>query len=129
MEQRLTRRFTQERQSRFKLSKYQLNEASEELTHYGQSLANIEKHDMPLMEDDDANDVEDRELSKDFVSDFSFGGGGNAFGDNKASRKTMLQEIIARSKEAKQVSSHLNLNILTQSQSAFSNSNEILDQG
>lgn len=81
------------------------------------------------MEDDDANDVEDRELSKDFVSDFSFGGGGNAFGDNKASRKTMLQEIIARSKEAKQVSSHLNLNILTQSQSAFSNSNEILDQG
>lgn len=104
LEQRLTRRFAQERQTRFKLSKYQLNEASEELTHYGQSLANIEKHDMPLNDDEDENNAEDNELSKDFVSDFSFGGGGNAFGDSKTARKTMLQEMIARSKEAKQVS-------------------------
>lgn len=85
------------------MSKYQLNETSEELTHYGQSLATIEKHDLPMNEDDDANNAEDNELSKDFVSDFSFGGGGNAFGDNKTARKTMLQEMIARSKEAKQV--------------------------
>ena len=47
-------------QRKEKSSKFSLNEGEDELTHYGQSLSEIEKFDDPVVSDDDEDEDEGR---------------------------------------------------------------------
>uniref|UniRef100_A0A8B9IWH4 NOP14 nucleolar protein n=1 Tax=Amazona collaria TaxID=241587 RepID=A0A8B9IWH4_9PSIT len=110
-EEKMIRRFTLERQQNYgKKSIYNLNE-DEELTHYGQSLAEIEK--LNDIVDSDSDTEEGGTLSAELTA-AHFGGGGGLLRkkppsgqqdeeeEKPKSRKELIEEMIAKSKQEKQ---------------------------
>ncbi|NXC42691.1 NOP14 protein, partial [Penelope pileata] len=110
-EEKMIRRFTLERQQNYgKKNIYNLNE-DEELTHYGQSLAEIEKLNDIVDSDSDA---EDRGALSAELTAAHFGGGGGLLrkkasnepedeeDEKPKSRKELIEELIAKSKQEKQ---------------------------
>ncbi|PNJ23428.1 NOP14 isoform 3 [Pongo abelii] len=107
-EEKMMKRFALEQQRHHeKKSIYNLNE-DEELTHYGQSLADIEKHNDIVDSDSDA---EDRGALSAELTAAHFGGGGGLLhkktqqeGEEQEklkSRKELIEELIAKSKQEK----------------------------
>uniref|UniRef100_A0A2K6RXF6 NOP14 nucleolar protein n=1 Tax=Rhinopithecus roxellana TaxID=61622 RepID=A0A2K6RXF6_RHIRO len=107
-EEKMMKRFALEQQRHHeKKSIYNLNE-DEELTHYGQSLADIEKHNDIVDSDSDA---EDRGALSAELTAAHFGGGGGllhkktqqegAEQGKPKSRKELIEELIAKSKQEK----------------------------
>lgn len=110
-EEKMIRRFTLERQQNYgKKNIYNLNE-DEELTHYGQSLAEIEKLNDIV---DSDSDTEERGTLSAELTAAHFGGGGGLLHkkassgqedeeEKPKSRKELIEELIAKSKQEKQV--------------------------
>uniref|UniRef100_A0A8B9BMP1 NOP14 nucleolar protein n=1 Tax=Anser brachyrhynchus TaxID=132585 RepID=A0A8B9BMP1_9AVES len=110
-EEKMIRRFTLERQQNYgKKNIYNLNE-DEELTHYGQSLAEIEKINDIV---DSDSDTEERGTLSAELTAAHFGGGGGLLRkkassgqedeeEKPKSRKELIEELIAKSKQEKQV--------------------------
>ncbi|KAK7806167.1 hypothetical protein U0070_021113 [Myodes glareolus] len=105
-EEKMMKRFALEQQRHHeKKNIYNLNE-DEELTHYGQSLADIEKHNDIV---DSDSDTEERGTLSAELTASHFGGGvhKNASqkegedGDKPKSRKELIEELIAKSKQEK----------------------------
>ncbi|XP_038389128.1 nucleolar protein 14 [Canis lupus familiaris] len=108
-EEKMMKRFALEQQRQHeKKSIYNLNE-DEELTHYGQSLADIEKHNDIVDSDSDA---EERGTLSAELTAAHFGGGGGLLhkktlqqqGEDEEkprSRKELIEELIAKSKQEK----------------------------
>ncbi|XP_039087987.1 nucleolar protein 14 [Hyaena hyaena] len=108
-EEKMTKRFALEQQRQHeKKSIYNLNE-DEELTHYGQSLADIEKHNDIVDSDSDA---EERGTLSAELTATHFGGGGVLLHEKTAqqqgeeggiprSRRELIEELIAQSKQEK----------------------------
>ncbi|XP_028348216.1 nucleolar protein 14 [Physeter macrocephalus] len=108
-EEKMMKRFALEQQRQHeKKSIYNLNE-DEELTHYGQSLADIEKHNDIVDSDSDA---EDRGVLSAELTAAHFGGGGGLLhkktsqqqgeeGEQPKSRQELIEELIAKSKQEK----------------------------
>ncbi|XP_066089734.1 nucleolar protein 14 [Saccopteryx bilineata] len=106
-EEKMARRFALEQQRQHeKKNIYNLNE-DEELTHYGQSLADIEKHNEVL---DSDSDTEERGTLSAELTLAHFGGGGlvqstsqqpGQGGERPRSRKELIEELIAKSKQEK----------------------------
>ncbi|XP_025920439.1 nucleolar protein 14 isoform X3 [Apteryx rowi] len=107
----MIKRFTLERQQNFgKKNIYNLNE-DEELTHYGQSLAEIEKLNDII---DSDSDTEERGTLSAELTAAHFGGGGGLLRkkvssgqeveeeEKPKSRKELIEELIAKSKQEKQ---------------------------
>ncbi|XP_021406358.2 nucleolar protein 14 [Lonchura striata] len=109
-EEKMIRRFTLERQQNYgKKNIYNLNE-DEELTHYGQSLAEIEKLNDIV---DSDSDTEERGTLSAELTAAHFGGGGllrkkvsseqqDEEEEKPKSRKELIEEMIAKSKQEKQ---------------------------
>ncbi|NWI52430.1 NOP14 protein, partial [Calyptomena viridis] len=110
-EEKMIRRFTLERQQNYgKKNIYNLNE-DEELTHYGQSLAEIEKLNDIV---DSDSDTEERGTLSAELTAAHFGGGGGLLRkkvssgqqdeeeEKPKSRKELIEEMIAKSKYEKQ---------------------------
>ncbi|NXY20421.1 NOP14 protein, partial [Atrichornis clamosus] len=110
-EEKMIRRFALERQQNYgKKNIYNLNE-DEELTHYGQSLAEIEKLNDIV---DSDSDTEDRGTLSAELTAAHFGGGGGLLRkkvsseqqgeeeEKSKSRKELIEEMIAKSKQEKQ---------------------------
>ncbi|NXG74646.1 NOP14 protein, partial [Baryphthengus martii] len=110
-EEKMIRRFTLERQQNYgKKNIYNLNE-EEELTHYGQSLAEIEKLNDIV---DSDSDTEERGALSAELTAAHFGGGGGLLRkkvssgqqeeeeEKPKSRKELIEEMIAKSKQEKQ---------------------------
>uniref|UniRef100_UPI00398F5AC9 nucleolar protein 14 n=1 Tax=Pristiophorus japonicus TaxID=55135 RepID=UPI00398F5AC9 len=111
-DEKMAKRFSLERQRlHTKKNVYNLNE-DEELTHYGQSLADIEK--FKDMAESDSETEEKGALSAEFTAAAHFGGGGllqkktsskqkgEEEGEGKPkSRKEFIDELIAKSKKEK----------------------------
>ncbi|XP_062430534.1 nucleolar protein 14 [Rhea pennata] len=110
-EEKMIKRFTLERQQHFgKKNIYNLNE-DEELTHYGQSLAEIEKLNDIV---DSDSDTEERGTLSAELTAAHFGGGGGLLRkkvpsgqeveeeEKPKSRKELIEELIAKSKQEKQ---------------------------
>ncbi|XP_043918855.1 nucleolar protein 14 isoform X1 [Protopterus annectens] len=113
-EEKMMKRFALERQRTYeKKDIYNLNE-DEELTHYGQSLADIEK----LIDNPDSeSDTEDKGiLSAEFTAGAHFGGGGGLLRKKVSSeeqaheedeekkpksRKELIEDLIVKSKKEK----------------------------
>lgn len=102
-EEKMACRFALERQRQHeRKSIYNLNE-DEELTHYGQSLADLEKHHAVMDSDDDGDDR--GTLSAELTA-AHFGGGGlphrkSEDGEKAKSRRELIEELIAKSKQEK----------------------------
>ncbi|XP_059830130.1 nucleolar protein 14 [Hypanus sabinus] len=108
-DEKMAKRFSLERQRlHTKKSIYNLNE-DEDLTHYGQSLADIETfNDRP---DSDSDTEEKGKLSAEFTAAAHFGGGGllqkkaSSKGDEEEqkpkSRREFIEELIIKSKKEK----------------------------
>ncbi|XP_051056367.1 nucleolar protein 14 isoform X2 [Phodopus roborovskii] len=105
-EEKMMKRFALEQQRHHeKKNIYNLNE-DEELTHYGQSLADIEKHNDIVDSDDD---TEERGTLSAELTASHFGGGVHKNtsqkegedGDKPKSRKELIEELIAKSKQEK----------------------------
>uniref|UniRef100_A0A8C0FHK6 NOP14 nucleolar protein n=1 Tax=Bubo bubo TaxID=30461 RepID=A0A8C0FHK6_BUBBB len=110
-EEKMIRRFALERQQNYgKKNIYNLNE-DEELTHYGQSLAEIEKLNDIV---DSDSDTEERGTLSAELTAAHFGGGGGLLRkkassgqqdeeeEKPKSRKELIEEMIAKSKLEKQ---------------------------
>ncbi|XP_008053974.2 nucleolar protein 14 [Carlito syrichta] len=108
-EEKMMKRFALEQQRHHeKKSIYNLNE-DEELTHYGQSLADIEKHNDIV---DSDSDTEERGALSAELTAAHFGGGAGLLhsktsqqegeeGQKPKSRKELIEELIAKSKQEK----------------------------
>ncbi|CAM5141856.1 unnamed protein product [Natator depressus] len=109
-EEKMMKRFSLERQQTHeKKSIYNLNE-DEELTHYGQSLADIEKLNDVI---DSDSDNEERGILSAELTAAHFGGGGGLLRrkaligeedeeeEKPKSRKELIEELIAKSKQEK----------------------------
>lgn len=103
LEDKMMARFAAERKSHHdKANIYNLND-EEELTHFGQSLAQIEKFEDPRSDDEDDED----KLGARFVKAAHFGGGfltkrdEDQGGEREKSRQDMIDEMIAKSKQRK----------------------------
>uniref|UniRef100_A0A452J5B9 Uncharacterized protein n=1 Tax=Gopherus agassizii TaxID=38772 RepID=A0A452J5B9_9SAUR len=110
-EEKMMKRFTLERQQNHeKKSIYNLNE-DDELTHYGQSLADIEKLNDVI---DSDSDTEERGILSAELTAAHFGGGGGLLRrkaltgeqdeeeeEKPKSRKELIEELIAKSKQGK----------------------------
>lgn len=104
-EEKMMKRFALEQQRHHeKKNIYNLNE-DEELTHYGQSLADIEKHNDIV---DSDSDTEERGTLSAELTASHFGGGihntsqkEGEDGDKPKSRKELIEELIAKSKQEK----------------------------
>ncbi|NXB57396.1 NOP14 protein, partial [Struthidea cinerea] len=109
-EEKMIRRFALERQQNYgKKNIYNLNE-DEELTHYGQSLAEIEKLNDIV---DSDSDTEERGTLSAELTAAHFGGGGGLLRkkisseqqdeeEKPKSRRELIEEMIAKSKQEKQ---------------------------
>ncbi|XP_077992543.1 nucleolar protein 14-like isoform X2 [Glandiceps talaboti] len=102
-EEKMMKRFAFEKQRHHeKASHYSLNDEEEELTHYGQSLAEIEKFETPL---DESDDEEAGRLDAEYVAEEHFGGfltrkkETESKDDKPKSKKELLEEKIAQSKK------------------------------
>lgn len=107
-EEKMMRRFALEQQRQHeKRNIYNLNE-DEELTHYGQSLADMEKHNDIV---DSDSDTEERGALSAELTAAHFGGGGllhkktsnqpGQEGERPRSRKELIEELISKSKQEK----------------------------
>uniref|UniRef100_A0ABM5GHF8 Nucleolar protein 14 isoform X1 n=1 Tax=Pogona vitticeps TaxID=103695 RepID=A0ABM5GHF8_9SAUR len=106
-EEKMMKRFALEQQKKYeKKDIYNLNE-EEDLTHYGHSLANIEKFDDIVNSD---SDTEERGILSADLTATHFGGGGllrkktsieQQDENKKKSRKELIEELIAKSKQEK----------------------------
>jgi len=108
-EEKMMKRFALEQQRQHeKKSIYNLNE-DEELTHYGQSLADVEKHNDIVNSD---SDTEERGTLSAELTAAHFGGGGGLLRkktslqqgeeeEKPRSRKELIEELIAKSKREK----------------------------
>ncbi|ELW62764.1 Nucleolar protein 14 [Tupaia chinensis] len=107
-EEKMMKRFALEQQRHHeKKNIYNLNE-DEELTHYGQSLADIEKHNDIV---DSDSDTEERGTLSAELTAAHFGGGGGLLhktsqgegeeGEKPKSRKELIEELIAKTKQEK----------------------------
>uniref|UniRef100_A0A803XQJ2 NOP14 nucleolar protein n=1 Tax=Meleagris gallopavo TaxID=9103 RepID=A0A803XQJ2_MELGA len=110
-EEKMIKRFTLERQQNYgKKNIYNLNE-DEELTHFGQSLAEIEKLNDII---DSDSDTDERGALSAELTAAHFGGGGGLLRkkasseqedeeeEKPKSRKELIEELIAKSKQEKQ---------------------------
>lgn len=100
-EDKVIARYTAERmKSHSKKSRYNLGD-TEELTHWGQSITDVEKFDDPKSDDDDDEDRNGK-LESDFVKEAHFGGGmfRKVEGDGN-SRQNLIDQLIAESKKRK----------------------------
>lgn len=107
-EEKILQRFTLERQRLHdRRDVFNLNE-DEQLTHYGQSLAELEK--MPDLQDSDSDSEEKGLLSAELTATHFGGGGGllrkksSADGDEEQkprSRQQLIEELILKSKQEK----------------------------
>ncbi|XP_060634009.2 nucleolar protein 14 [Anolis sagrei] len=108
-EEKMMKRFALEQQKKFEKEHiFNLNE-EEDLTHYGHSLADIEKLDDII---DSDSDTEEKGMLSEELTAAHFGGGGllrkksltgqqdEASGQTK-SRKELIEELIAKSKQEK----------------------------
>ncbi|KAM5283755.1 nucleolar protein 14 [Hipposideros larvatus] len=107
-EEKMLKRFALEQQRQHeKKNIYNLNE-DEELTHYGQSLADIEKHNDIV---DSDSDTEERGTLSAELTAAHFGGSGllhkktvqlpGGDGEKPKSRKELIEELVAKSKQDK----------------------------
>ncbi|KAF6372178.1 NOP14 nucleolar protein [Rhinolophus ferrumequinum] len=107
-EEKMLKRFALEQQRQHeKKNIYNLNE-DEELTHYGQSLADIEKHNDIV---DSDSDTEERGALSAELTAAHFGGGGllhkktaqlpGGDGERPKSRRELIEELVAKSKQDK----------------------------
>ncbi|KAF9226783.1 Nop14-like protein [Gyrodon lividus] len=106
LEERMLERFTKERQRASKASAFNLDD-EEELTHYGQSLSNLDDFDdigLPMDEDEE----EEGQLNHETVKKVHFGGFGDrddeAKDEESGRKKTkaeVMAEVITKSKEHK----------------------------
>ncbi|OWF55050.1 Nucleolar protein 14 [Mizuhopecten yessoensis] len=104
VEEKMMKRFALER-SHDKSKKFSLNDEDEDLTHYGQSLSEIEKFEDPVVSDDE-NDEDRGKISGKMVSEEHFGGFMTETQDNPADQnhkswKEKMEEVIAKSKKEK----------------------------
>nr|XP_039258830.1 nucleolar protein 14-like [Styela clava] len=110
VEDKMLERFAMEKKRKHdKMSLFNLNDDEEELTHFGQSLAEIKDFGSHGQSDDEDNGV----ISGEYVSEAHFGGGifrkksSNEENDDEdesmkpKSRKEIIDEIILKSKKAK----------------------------
>lgn len=110
LDEKMLQRFTKERQkSHDKANLYSLND-EEELTHYGQSLSEIEKFEDPTFSDEDDDEDKGRIGAK-MVAEEHFGGflsKRDEDGDDGKQKtwKERMEEIIAKSKKAKYERQH-----------------------
>ncbi|XP_019626032.1 PREDICTED: nucleolar protein 14-like [Branchiostoma belcheri] len=111
LEDKMLQRFAMERKTHHeKASAFSLNE-EEELTHFGQSLSQIEKFEEP---DSDSDDDATGKLSGEYVKEAHFGGfltkktakDNEEKSDKPKSRQEMIEEIIAQSKQRKHERQH-----------------------
>ncbi|KAL0577466.1 nucleolar complex protein 14 [Marasmius crinis-equi] len=109
LEERMLERFTRERQRASKGSAFNLEDEGE-LTHYGQSLANIDDFDNTGLdlEDDDEEDEGNGKIDQDIVRHTHFGGFDDEEDEDesdeparKKSKAEVMAEVIAKSKEHK----------------------------
>lgn len=103
LEDKMMKRFALERVKSEKANKFNLNE-DEELTHYGQSLAEIEKFEDPKVSDDEDDDDDDRRAAAKLVAEQHFGGFLKKKTDTEESTKTWkerMEEMISQSKKEK----------------------------
>ncbi|XP_022106736.1 nucleolar protein 14-like [Acanthaster planci] len=112
VEEKMMQRFAFERQrTHSKEAIYQLNE-EEELTHYGQSLADVEKFEDTQLASDDEED--DGNLGAKYVAEEHFGGfltrkkaeSTKEENTKPKSRQEILDEVIANSKKDKYERQH-----------------------
>ncbi|XP_060598308.1 nucleolar protein 14-like, partial [Ruditapes philippinarum] len=101
LEEKMMKRYAMERSKSTVKNKFNLNE-EEELTHYGQSLADIEKFDEPVISDDDDDDDDKRAAAK-LVATEHFGGFMQRRDpeDEKKSWKERMEDMIKDSKKKK----------------------------
>lgn len=100
-------RFTKERQRASKGTIFNL-EGEEQLTHYGQSLSNLDDFDDVGLPMDEDEDDDPGQLDRDIVGRVHFGGFGDKDedetdhnSDRKKSKAEVMAELIAKSKEHK----------------------------
>ncbi|XP_060076896.1 nucleolar protein 14-like [Ylistrum balloti] len=104
IEDKMMKRFAMER-SHDKTNKYSLNDEDDDLTHYGQSLSEIEKFEDPVVSDDEDDDDRGK-ISGKMVSEEHFGGflfetQDNPTDQSNKSWKEKMEETIAKSKKEK----------------------------
>ncbi|KAG7097442.1 hypothetical protein E1B28_004787 [Marasmius oreades] len=107
LEERMLERFTRERQRASKGSAFNLEDENE-LTHYGQSLADIDDFDNTglALDDDDEEDNGSGQIDREIVKHTHFGGFDVDEDDGeepaqKKSKAEVMAEVIAKSKEHK----------------------------
>ncbi|KAI9246896.1 nucleolar protein 14 [Phascolomyces articulosus] len=109
-EERMLERFTKEKQKNAKASMFNLDDDDDEmgLTHYGQSLAEMDDFDDTGLRLSDDEDGPGGQLDRNVVSQMHFGGfedsksGENEESDRPKSRAEVMKEIIMKSKLYKQ---------------------------
>uniref|UniRef100_A0A0K2TJ27 Nucleolar protein 14 n=1 Tax=Lepeophtheirus salmonis TaxID=72036 RepID=A0A0K2TJ27_LEPSM len=103
-EEKMLKRFAMERmKSNGKQSKFNLGDDEEILTHFGQSLAEVERFEDPRSEDEDDDN---KKLDSEFVDKMHFGGfmekADMEFAEGKAnSRKEWIESMISDSRKRK----------------------------
>ncbi|XP_052249880.1 nucleolar protein 14-like [Dreissena polymorpha] len=102
LEDKMMKRFALERSRTTTKSKFNLND-EEELTHYGQSLADIEKFDEPVISDAEEEDDEEKRAAAKIVAEQHFGGFMKKRDpeEEKKSWKERMEEMISESKKKK----------------------------
>lgn len=103
VEDKMLKRFVMERMRKDKHNKFSLNEGESGLTHYGQSLSEIEKFDDPVISDDEDDEDEGRINAK-LVAQEHFGGlleMSNFESIDKRPWKERMEELISKSKKEK----------------------------
>ncbi|KAJ8316913.1 hypothetical protein KUTeg_004817 [Tegillarca granosa] len=101
VEDKMMKRFVIERMRKDKHNKFSLSEGESELTHYGQSLSEIEKFDDPVISDDE-DDEEEGRINAKLVAQEHFGGlleMSNFESIDKRPWKERMEELISKSKK------------------------------
>ncbi|XP_041369005.1 nucleolar protein 14-like [Gigantopelta aegis] len=101
IDEKMLKRFALERERQFERGRYSLND-EEELTHYGQSLSEIEKFEDPVVSDDE-DDEDKGKINAKLVSEEHFGGFMKRKDDEEENKtwKERMEEMIAKSKKEK----------------------------
>ncbi|KAF7432764.1 nucleolar complex protein 14 [Pleurotus ostreatus] len=105
IEERMLERFTKERQRASRAGAFNL-EDEDELTHYGQSLSNLDDFDNAGLTLEDDDDEDPGQISREAVEKAHFGGFEDESDhedepERKKSKAEVMAEVIAKSKEHK----------------------------
>ncbi|KAF8622061.1 hypothetical protein AX15_007212 [Amanita polypyramis BW_CC] len=107
LEEKMLERFTRERQRAAKSTAFNL-EDEDELTHYGQSLSNLDDFDEVGLRLDEDEEEESGQINKDVVHKTHFGGFEDGDEDEqeeepdrKKTKAEVMAEVISKSKEHK----------------------------